>query len=123
MRAHSLSRLSSRGASRSLLFCFVSIFGPAVAPLTASAAGSFQLQEATIDDIQSAIKSGEVTCKGVVEMYLARAKAYNGVCTKLVTSDGQSIPAAFGPVRGGGPLKFPTQTVGAASILPDFKQY
>jgi Asp-tRNA(Asn)/Glu-tRNA(Gln) amidotransferase A subunit family amidase len=123
MRARSLSRFVSRGANRSLLLCFASILSVALAPLAASAAGQFQLQEATIDDIQSAIKSGEVTCKGVVEMYMARAKTFNGVCTKLVTSDGKSIPAALGPIRGGKPLTFPTQTVGAATILPDFKQY
>ena len=40
----------------------------------------FQVHEATIDDIQQAIKSGRVTTVGVVEQYLKRIKAYNGTC-------------------------------------------
>ena len=38
--------------------------------------------------MQSAIKAGQITCKGVVEAYIERAKAYNGVCTALITEDG-----------------------------------
>jgi amidase len=38
---------------------------------------SFRLEEATIDDIQSALRSGEVTCRGLVEAYLARIEAYD----------------------------------------------
>ena len=55
------------------------LFGTGV-PSTASA--EFTVEEATIDDIQSAIKSGEITCKGVVQAYIDRAKAYNGVCAR-----------------------------------------
>jgi len=94
-----------------------------VTPTVASAAGTFHLEEATIDDIQSAIKSGEITCKGLVQAYLARVKAYNGACTKLVTVDGASIPAAKGVTRAGAPLAFPTKTVAASSFLPDINQY
>lgn len=42
--------------------------------------GAFQVEEATIEDIQSAILRKEVTSTGVVELYLARIKAYNGTC-------------------------------------------
>jgi Asp-tRNA(Asn)/Glu-tRNA(Gln) amidotransferase A subunit family amidase len=47
----------------------------------------FHLQEATIDDIQQAIRSGQITCQQVVQWYINRAKAYNGPGTRLVTED------------------------------------
>ena len=57
------------------------------------ARADFQLQEATIDDIHKAIRSGEMTCKQVVEAYVARAKTYNvAACSKLVTPDGAKVP-------------------------------
>jgi Asp-tRNA(Asn)/Glu-tRNA(Gln) amidotransferase A subunit family amidase len=93
----------------------------AIAP--ASAAGKFQLEEATIADIHNAIRSGEITCKGLVQAYMDRVKAYNGACTALVTDKGGPIPAAKGIVRAGAPLHFPTRTVPAASLLPNLDQY
>jgi amidase len=91
-------------------------------PLLVHAEG-FKLEEATIADLHRAITSGEATCKSIVQGYVARARAYNGVCTKLVTKDGKSIPAAKGIMRAGSPLKFPTTTVAAGSVLPDFADY
>src|SRR5262245_1763771 len=44
------------------------------------AASKFHLQEATIEGIQQAIRSGQVTTVGLVELYLKRIKAYNGTC-------------------------------------------
>jgi Asp-tRNA(Asn)/Glu-tRNA(Gln) amidotransferase A subunit family amidase len=41
---------------------------------------AFQVEEATIADIQSAILREEVTSTRVVELYLARIAAYNGTC-------------------------------------------
>lgn len=41
------------------------------------AASPFRLQEATIDDIHSAFRSGELTCRRLVELYLARIEAYD----------------------------------------------
>ncbi len=38
---------------------------------------SFHLEEATIDDIHSAFQSGELTCRRLVELYLARIEAYD----------------------------------------------
>jgi amidase len=40
----------------------------------------FHLQEATIGDIQDAIKSGEITTTSLVELYLKRIQAYDGLC-------------------------------------------
>jgi amidase len=40
----------------------------------------FQVHEATIVDLQRAIKMRRVTTVGVVEQYLRRIKAYNGTC-------------------------------------------
>ena len=40
-------------------------------------AQSFRLEEATIDDIHSAFRSIGLTCRRLVEMYLARVEAYD----------------------------------------------
>ncbi len=40
----------------------------------------FQIEEATIGDIQAAILGGDLTSTQVVEAYLARIEAYNGPC-------------------------------------------
>src|SRR5262249_1769391 len=45
----------------------------------------FHLLEATIPEVHRAIQEGQVTCRGLVEAYLNRAKAYNGTCNSLVT--------------------------------------
>ncbi len=83
----------------------------------------FQVEEATIDDIQNAIRSGATTCKGVVEAYIARAKAYNGICTQMVTADGKPVPAVRGLVRAGVAARFPRETRAASTFLPDLDQY
>jgi len=41
---------------------------------------AFRIEEATIESIQSAIRRREITSTRVVELYLARIKAYNGTC-------------------------------------------
>ena len=84
---------------------------------------AFLLEEATIDDLHAAICSGETTVAAVVERYLARVRAYNGVSSMLVTADGAPVAEATGVVRAGSPLKFPTQTVKASAILPDLDKY
>jgi amidase len=43
---------------------------------------SFHVEEATIADIQAAILSRQITTVELVQMYLARIKAYNGTCVK-----------------------------------------
>ena len=47
----------------------------------------FRLLEATIPDVHRAIREGQLTCKGLVQAYINRAKAYNGTCNQLVTED------------------------------------
>src|SRR6478609_10169665 len=85
---------------------------------------AFQLEEASISDIQGAIQRGERTCKQIVEEYLARARVYNnGLCTALVTADGKPIKPMTGRILAGQPIKYPTQTVAVASVLPNFEQY
>ena len=71
----------------------------------------FSLEEATIDELHEAIKAGRTTCVAVVHQYIERARAYNGVCSVLVTEDGAPIPEATGAVRAMGPLRFPTETI------------
>ena len=83
----------------------------------------FVLEEATIDDLHAAIKAGQTTCVDVVRHYLARVRAFNGTSNLLVTQDGAAIPEAKGTIRGGAPLKFPTETVKAADVLPDLDKY
>ena len=86
-------------------------------------AGKFQVEEATIAGIHSAIKSGQTTCKGVVQAYIERARAYNGVCTALLTANGADVAPAKGYVRAGSALSFPTKTVKAATVFPNLDQY
>src|SRR5713226_3305054 len=83
----------------------------------------FRIEEATIAELHAAIKAGETTCVEVVEAYLARARAYNGVASLLVTEDGAAVPAAAGAVRAGSPLAFPTETIAAATLFPDLDRY
>ena len=52
---------------------------------------SFKLEEATIEQLHDAIRSGEVTCKEVVERYIERARLYNGVSSMLVTENGENV--------------------------------
>jgi Asp-tRNA(Asn)/Glu-tRNA(Gln) amidotransferase A subunit family amidase len=85
--------------------------------------GGFRLEEATIADVHGAIRSGAITCRGLVEAYVARAKAYNGMRTALVTADGKPFKAALGAVRAGARVKHPTKTVAAADVFPEFARY
>ena len=59
---------------------------------TKEALARFDPQEATIAQIQQAIKAGRITTVGLVELYLARIKAYNGTCV----SEPQGI---LGPIK------------------------
>jgi Asp-tRNA(Asn)/Glu-tRNA(Gln) amidotransferase A subunit family amidase len=92
--------------------------GPAPTSSTA-----FAIEEATIDGIHVAIRSGQTTCRGIVQAYIDRARAYNGVCTSVVTPDGADIAPATGYVRAGAPLTFSTRTTKASTIFPDLDQY
>ncbi len=83
----------------------------------------FMLEEATIDELHAAIRSGQMTCVRTVQHCINRVRAYNGVSSMLVTADGAPIPEATGVVRAKAPLRFPTQTIKAATMLPDLDQY
>ena len=83
----------------------------------------FCLEEATIDEMHRAIQSGETTVVEIVQHYIARARAYNGVSSALVMADGEPVPPATGTVRAGAPLAFPIATVKASKILPDLGKY
>ena len=90
---------------------------------TLAADKAFHLQETSIEQIHAGIRSGEVSCKQIVEAYVARSKAYNGVCTALVTADGAKAKSVLGTIRGGAAIKFPTKTVAFSSLVPDFSKY
>jgi len=84
---------------------------------------TFRLEEATIEELHQAIKAGRTTCVAVVQQYIARVRAFNGVASALVTGDGAPIPEATGAVRAMSPLRFPSRTVKASTILPDLDRY
>jgi Asp-tRNA(Asn)/Glu-tRNA(Gln) amidotransferase A subunit family amidase len=48
--------------------------------LASAQIAKFQIEEATIEDIQAAILRGELTSTRLVRLYLERVKAYNGTC-------------------------------------------
>lgn len=90
---------------------------------TNQAAAGFRLEEATIAEMQAAIRAGQVTCLQIVDHYIARARAMNGVASRLVTADGAPVAPATGTIRAGAPLQFPTETVPVSDIFPDLEQY
>ncbi len=83
----------------------------------------FRVEETSIAGIQNAIRSGQTTCRAVVQAYIDRAKAYNGTCTELVTNDGKPIPPVTGIVRAGARIAFPTETVAVSTLFPNYEQY
>jgi len=91
--------------------------------MTGNKASSFQLEEATIADLHAAIRAGKITLVQVVQRYIDRARAYNGVSSLLLTEDGAPVPEAMGVTRAGAPLRFPTETIKASTILPDLDKY
>lgn len=83
----------------------------------------FRLEETTIAEMQAAIQNGRITCVEIVRHYIARARTFNGVASRLVTADGAPVAPAAGAVRAGKPLEFPTETVPLATIYPDLDLY
>ena len=120
-----MTTLSSRkryGMGRMVALSAALVGAWAMGTTTASAQG-FQIEEATIGGIQRAIRAGETTCVQVVEAYVERARAYNGICTQLVTADGGRVAPGRGAVRAGAPVEFPSTTVPVREILPDYDDY
>ena len=62
---------------------------------TPRSAFRFELLEATIDEVHRAIQEGQITCRGLVQAYVDRARPYNGVSNALLTADGATIPQAY----------------------------
>jgi amidase len=87
------------------------------------AQSTFRLEEATIGELHAAIQAGETTCVAVVQHYVDRCRAFNGVASALVTADGAPVREATGTVRATAPLRFPTETVKASTLLPDLDHY
>ena len=113
--------MATRSARNSLLTaCAASAVAIA---LEQAALAQFAIEEATIEGMHAAIRSGATTCAGVVSAYIERARAYNGVASRLITRDGLPIAPASGAVRAGAPLVFPTSTTSASTLLPDLDRY
>jgi len=55
----------------------------AQAPVRPTPPTAFHVLEATIDDVQNAFKSGQLTCRSLVESYLKRINAYDKVGPSL----------------------------------------
>ena len=83
----------------------------------------FEVVEASISDFHKALKEGRTTVTKVVNAYLDRVKAYNGVSSMLVTENGEEVAEAPGVMRGGVPLKFPQKTKKVTEVLPDIEKY
>ena len=88
-----------------------------------SSTPAFRVEEATIAELHQAIRDGRTTCVEVVKQYIARARAYNGPSSLLVTADGANIPPATGTVRAQAAIQFPTETVKASTLIPDLDKY
>ena len=67
--------------------------GVGVGAAAGVAGSSFALEECTIESIQSALKAGSLTCVQLVELYLARIKAFNGQSVRYGTP--ADPPATF----------------------------
>src|SRR5262249_36577349 len=77
----------------------------------------------TIADLHRAIREGRTTCVALVRHYIDRVCAFNGVASRLVTEDGRPVPETTGAERAMPPLRFPTETVKASTILPHLDKH
>jgi Asp-tRNA(Asn)/Glu-tRNA(Gln) amidotransferase A subunit family amidase len=72
-----------KGVAAVALTSFLTVSAGQGIALGASPKASFHIEEATIGDIQAAILSKQITTVDVVNLYLARIKAYNGTCVVM----------------------------------------
>src|SRR6266542_922869 len=63
----------------------------------ASAPWKFRLEEARIEDIYRAIKSRQITCEQLVQAYINRIRAYDGMCVAPVNPNDASDAKNFFP--------------------------
>ena len=93
--------MRSRGVQQiAWALALVAWLGGAAEAQPAKAGKRFQVVEATIADIQHAIKSKQITSTQLVNMYLTRIKAYNGTCV----SEPQGILGPVSPIPHAGAL-------------------
>ncbi len=83
----------------------------------------FEVVEASIDDLHDSILNGRLKVVEVVQKYIDRIRAYNGISSVLVTEDGHEVPEVAGVIRGGVQLKFPKETKKVTEVLPDLDKY
>src|SRR6266542_5896595 len=57
----------------------------------------FHLEEAKIEDIHRAIKSRQITCEKLVQAYISRIRAYDGMCVAPVNPNDASDPKNLFP--------------------------
>jgi amidase len=62
--------------------------GDAMTDSCSAQSKTFRLEEATIDELHDAIRSGRTTCVGIVQRYIDRVRAFNGVASALVMAAG-----------------------------------
>ena len=96
------------------LFLAATVGSAAVQSPGASASpAAFSLLEATIDDIQAAFHSGQITCRRLVELYLKRIEAYDQAGPSLnavqnlnprALQEAERLDAAFRSSGPAGPL-------------------
>ncbi len=63
----------------------------------ASAPSKFRLEEARIEDIHRAIKSRQITCEKLVQAYINRIRAYDGMCVAPVNPNDANDPQNLFP--------------------------
>jgi Asp-tRNA(Asn)/Glu-tRNA(Gln) amidotransferase A subunit family amidase len=63
----------------------------------ASTPGKFRLEEARIEDIHRGIKSRQITCEKLVQAYINRIRAYDGMCVAPVNPNDPNDPNNFFP--------------------------
>ena len=61
---------------------------------TQSCANQFDVREATIESVHTALFSGLTTCRGVVEAFIARIEAYNPVINAIITLNPRALAIA-----------------------------
>jgi amidase len=85
---------------RTLSFTLLLIVATAIAGHTQAPRAGFRVEEATIAQIQQALRTGQITTVGLVEQYLRRIKAYNGTCV----SEPQGLLGPITPIAKAGQL-------------------
>src|SRR5713226_9393069 len=75
-----MTNLTAKGGSAVLRQLALASFILLTPSLVSAQTAKFQIEEATIENIQAAILRGELTSTRLVQLYLNRINAYNGTC-------------------------------------------